>query len=374
MRTLSHNASARCWWMAALCLFGAAAGAQTLTVANFGGANAKAQQAAFYTPFEATRKNVKMRGVEYSGDLAQIASLHQSGKPEWDVVEVESADLAKGCAAGYFERVDRTSIAHASMLLPGTVQECGLGAFVWSTVMAYDNQRFAREAPKSWADFWDTQRFPGKRGLRKGVRYNLEIALLADGVHRRDVYTVLATGAGVQRALQKLEQLKPHIVWWESGAQAPQNLLDGTVVMTTAFNGRVAAANPPSSERLVIVWSDAIYEMDYWAILRGSLHKALAQDFVRFATTETAQLAFSQAIPYGPTHMEAILRYEDNRPARTRAPEAGGNAHAPVIDLSMLPSDLPSAPANLRRSLAFDARFWIQHGPALEPLFQQRLQ
>ena len=81
MRTLSHNASARCWWMAALCLFGAAAGAQTLTVANFGGANAKAQQAAFYTPFEATRKNVKVRGVEYSGDLAQIASLHQSGKP-----------------------------------------------------------------------------------------------------------------------------------------------------------------------------------------------------------------------------------------------------------------------------------------------------
>lgn len=374
MLTTTRNASAARWRMAALCLLGSAAGAQTLTVANFGGANAKAQQAAFYTPFEAIHKNAKVRAVEYSGDLAQVASMHKGGKPEWDVVEVESADLAKGCAAGYFERVDRTSIAHASMLLPGTVQECGLGAFVWSTVMAYDGQRLAKEAPKSWADFWDTKRFPGKRGLRKGVRYNLEIALLADGVHRRDVYAVLATSAGVQRALQKLEQLKPHIVWWESGAQAPQNLLDGTVVMTTAFNGRIAAANSPASERLVIVWSDAIYEMDYWAILRGSPQKALAQDFVRFATTEPAQLAFSRAIPYGPTHMEAILRYEENRPMSARAPEAGGNAHAHVIDLSMLPSNLPSAPANLRRSLAFEAKFWIQHGPALETQFQQRLQ
>jgi putative spermidine/putrescine transport system substrate-binding protein len=342
-----------------------AAHSQTLTVANFGGANASAQQLAFYTPFEAATKGAKVRGVEYTGDLAQVAAMVKRGKPEWDVVEVESADLTAGCTAGLFERIDRAAIPHTSMLLPGTVQECGLGAFVWSTVLAYDTQRFGKEGPKSWADFWDVQRFPGKRGLRKGVRYNLEIALLADGVHRRDVYSQLASEAGMARALKKLEQLKPHIVWWESGAQAPQKLLDGTVSMTTAFNGRVAAANAAGAPgRLSIVWADAIYEMDYWAIVRGTPQQALALDFLRFTTSEKAQLAFSQAIPYGPTHMGAILRYEQNRP---RSAEPGGaGSHNPLIDLSMAPSDLPSAPANLRKALGFDAGFWRIHGPALE--------
>lgn len=363
--TLVKHALAAPLYIAIAWSAGAAQG-QTLTVANFGGANAAAQQLAFYTPFEATTKGAKVRGVEYTGDLAQVKAMVERGAAQWDVVEVESTDLAAGCAAGLFVRLDRAAFPHASMLLPGTAQECGLGAFVWSTVLAFDSQRFGKDRPKTWADFWDTQRFPGKRGLRKGVRYNLEIALMADGVHRRDVYAQLASEAGMARAIKKLEQLKPHIVWWESGAQAPQKLLDGTVSMTSAFNGRVAAANAAGTPgRLSIVWTDAIYEMDYWAIVRGTPQQALALDFLRFTTSEAAQLAFSQAIPYGPTHMGAILRYEQNRP-RSAEPAGGNGSHNPLIDLSMAPSDLPSAPANLRKALGFDAGFWRTSGPALE--------
>lgn len=164
---------------------------QGLTVANFGGANGKAQEAAFIQPFKAAYKT-EARGVEYSGDLSAIRTMVNGRKNEWDVVEVESADLKAGCDAGLFERIERSNIPHAGMLLPGTVQDCGVGAFVWSTVMAYDPGRF-KEAPRSWQDFWNVQRFPGKRGLRKGPRYNMEIALMADGVHRRDVYATLAT-------------------------------------------------------------------------------------------------------------------------------------------------------------------------------------
>src|SRR5688572_580604 len=193
---------------------------QPLTVANFGGANGKAQEVAFMKPF--TRATgIAARGVEYNGELAPVRAMVDAKKIEWDVVEVESADLKAGCEAGLFEKVDRASLASATMLLPGALQECGVGAFVWSTVLAYDAGRM-KEAPRGWQDFWDVRRYPGKRGLRKGARYNMEIALMADGVNRRDVYTVLATEAGVKRALAKLEQLKPHIVWWESGSQPPQ--------------------------------------------------------------------------------------------------------------------------------------------------------
>ena len=343
----------------------AAAQAQTLTIANFGGANGKAQDVAFIQPFKQTYK-VDARGVEYSGELAAVRAVVAAGKNDWDVVEVESADLKAGCDAGLFERIERSRIPHANMLLPGTVQDCGVGAFVWSTVMAYDPAHF-KDAPKNWKDFWDVQRFPGKRGLQKGAHHNLEIALMADGVHRRDVYSVLKTEAGMNRALAKLQQLKPHIVWWESGAQPPQRLASGETTLSTAFNGRIAAANRERAAPLAICWLDAIYELDYWAIVKGTAKRDLAHSFISFATSEQAQVAFSHEIPYGPTHFNAILRYDSVRAPRT---EPG----APLTDLSMSNSDLPSAPGNMRRSLAFDPAFWAQGSAAeLEKQFAQRM-
>lgn len=339
-----------------------AAQAQPLTVANFGGANGKAQEAAFIQPFKRLAK-AEARGVEYPGDLPAIRAMVGAGKNEWDVVEVESADLKTGCEAGLFERIERSSIAHANMLLPGTVQDCGVGAFVWSTVMAYDPARF-KEAPRTWQDFWDVKRFPGKRGLRKGARYNMEIALMADGVHRRDVYDTLATEAGMRRALAKLQQLKPHIVWWEAGTQPAQRLASGETTLSTAYNGRIAAANRERAAPLAISWQDALYDLDYWVIIKGSPRRELARAFIGFATTEEAQLAFSREIPYGPTHFNAILRYDSG------APRAASSA--PVTDLSMAGSDLPSASGNMRRSLAFNASFWARSSSAaLEKQYAQ---
>ena len=342
-----------------------AAQAQPLTIANFGGANGKAQDVAFIQPFKRAHK-ADVRGVEYPGDLASIRAMVGSGRFDWDVVEVESADLKAGCEAGLFERLERTSMAHANMLLPGTVQDCGVGAFVWSIVMAYEPSRF-KETPRSWKDFWDVQRFPGKRGLRKGARYNMEIALMADGVHRRDVYATLATEAGARRALAKLAQLKPHIVWWETGAQPPQRLASGETTLSTAYNGRIAAANRERTPTpLTISWQDAVYDLDYWVILKGSPRRDLARAFISFATTDEAQLAFSREIPYGPTHFNAILRYDSGAPRPASS--------APVTDLSMANSDLPSAPGNMRRSLGFDAGFWARPSSAeLEKLYAQQM-
>ncbi|WP_187172480.1 extracellular solute-binding protein, partial [Enterococcus faecium] len=132
--------------------------------------------------------------------------------------------------------------------------------------------------PKGWADFWDVKTFPGKRGMRKGARYNLEFALMADGVPVKDVYKVLATKDGQNRAFKKLDQLKPNIQWWEAGAQPPQFLVAGDVVMSTAFNGRIDAAQR-EGKNLKVVWNGSIYDLDYWAIPKGSPNKALAEQY-----------------------------------------------------------------------------------------------
>jgi putative spermidine/putrescine transport system substrate-binding protein len=327
-----------------------------LVVANFGGANGKAQEVAFLKPF-ARESKTPVQGAEYDGDLGALRKMVQSRKVAWDVVEVESSELTIGCKEGLFEPFDKAQVKNASMLMPGSVQACGVGAFVWSTVLAY-NSAALKTAPRSWADFWDVQKFPGQRGMRKGARYNLEFALMADGVHRRDVYALLATEAGLQRALNKLQQLKPHIVWWESGAQPPKMLASGEWVMSTAYNGRISAAVADGASGLSIAWNDAIYDLDFWAIVKGSTRADLARAFVNFATTDPAQLAFSREITYGPTNYNAILSYDNGR---KRAPD---DRH--LVDLSMAPSDLPSAPGNLRRSLAFNPGYWVANGAQIE--------
>jgi putative spermidine/putrescine transport system substrate-binding protein len=163
--------------------------AQQITVVNFGGANANAQKKAYYEPFEKT--GTKVVSVEYNGEQAKIKAMVETKKVTWDVVEVESPDVARGCDEGLFEKLDYSKVGNKADFNPAAVTECGIGIFVWSTVMAYNGDKL-KDGPKTWADFWDTKKFPGKRGLRKGARYNLEFALMADGVKPAEVYKVLA--------------------------------------------------------------------------------------------------------------------------------------------------------------------------------------
>ena len=183
-----------------------------ITVVNFGGANANAQKKAFYEPFEKAG-SIKVVPVEYNGEQAKVKAMVETKKVTWDVVEVESPDVTRGCDEGLFEKIDWSKVGNKADFQPAAVHECGVGIFVWSTVMAYNGDKI-KTAPTTWADFWDLKKYPGKRGMRKGARYNLEFALMADGVKPADVYKVLATKDGADRAFKKLTALKPNIQWW----------------------------------------------------------------------------------------------------------------------------------------------------------------
>src|SRR5690606_36114439 len=161
-----------------------------------------------------------------------VKVMVDTGSVSWDVVELEMPELSRACDEGLLEEVREVpGIAQvAPELLDGALHDCGVGFFVWSTVLAYNADKLAT-APTGWGDFWDVEKFPGKRGLRKGAMYTLEFALMADGVAPDEVYTVLATQAGQDRAFAKLDELKPNIQWWEAGAQPPQYLASGDVVM-----------------------------------------------------------------------------------------------------------------------------------------------
>src|SRR5262249_37875456 len=197
----------------------------SLTVVNFGGANGAAQKKAYVEPFEKSGAG-KIVSVEYNGEQAKIKAMVEAKKVVWDVVEVESPDINRGCDEGLFEKLDWAKVGAKADYQGAAVHECGIGAFVWSTVLAYSGDK-VKKAPQSWAACWAGKDCPGKRGMRKGARYTLEFALMADGVAPADVYKVLATKQGADRAFRKMSELRPHIQWWEAGAQPPQFLVAG---------------------------------------------------------------------------------------------------------------------------------------------------
>jgi hypothetical protein len=85
--------------------------ATDLTVVNFGGANGNAQKKAYFEPFEKASGN-KVVGVEYNGEQAKIKAMVEAKNVTWDVVEVESPDVARGCDEGLFEKLDYSKIGN----------------------------------------------------------------------------------------------------------------------------------------------------------------------------------------------------------------------------------------------------------------------
>ncbi len=168
---------------------------------------------------------------------------------------------------------------------------------------------------------------------------------MADGVKTADVYKVLATKEGAERAFKKLTELKPNIQWWEAGAQPPQFLVAGDVVMTTAYNGRIDAAQR-EGKNLKITWTGGIYDLDYWVIPKGTPNLEASYDFIAFASTPEVMANQSKYIAYGPTVKAAI----------------------PLIAPDVL-KDLPTAPENTKNTLVMDAQFWGDNGEQLNKRF-----
>ena len=97
---------ARCGWRS--CCASRAMAAE-LTVVNFGGANGDAQKVAFNQPFEKETGN-KVTAVEYNGEQAKVKAMVEAKHVNWDVVEVESGDIGRGCDEGLYEKLDWSKI------------------------------------------------------------------------------------------------------------------------------------------------------------------------------------------------------------------------------------------------------------------------
>jgi putative spermidine/putrescine transport system substrate-binding protein len=310
-----------------------AAQAETLTIVSWGGAYTKSQIEAYHKPY-IKKTGVTINSEDYSGGLAEIKAQVEAGNVTWDLVDLELSDVVRGCDEGLLETIDASGLPAApdgtpaaEDFLPGTLHECGVATIIWSTIYAYDKGKFPDGGPTTMADFFDTKKFPGKRAMRKGPKPNLEFALMADGVPAAKV-------------------------WWEAGAQPPQMLADGEVVMATAYNGRIFNAVATENKPFEIVWDGQVWDLDLWGIPKGSKNKAAAIEFIKYST-DTQRLADQAAwISYGPARASSI-------------PLIGKHAEAGV---DMGPQ-MPTAPNNFKNALQNDFEWWADHQDELNERF-----
>lgn len=321
------------------------AAARDLTVVSWGGVFQDAQREVYFDPFR-QEAGIPLAEDSWDGGIGVLRTKVEAGEANnWDVVQVEAEEEALGCEEGLFEAIDPALVGGVDRYIPGSVTECGVPANVVSIVLAYDAAVFP-DGPKTWADVFDTSKFPGKRAFRSGPKMNLEFALMADGVAAADVYNVLSTPAGVDRAFAKLETIKDDIVWWTSGNQPMQLLGSGEVAFTTTYNGRVGAASAENNRDFKIMWDGNILNIDSWVILKGSPNKDAAIKLLEYLGRTDRQLEWPAKLGYGVGNVEA-------------------QAQLPA-DLA---AKLPTSPEHLAAGTNIDAAFWIRNIDALNERF-----
>ncbi|WP_051448305.1 ABC transporter substrate-binding protein [Bradyrhizobium sp. WSM1417] len=320
--------------------------ADQITIVAGGGAMQAAQREAFFEPFT-KESGIKITEDEYNYEIAKIRAMVESKSVSWDVVDQYSLYSIELCNQGLIEKVDwkKLGLDRSKFIGAEKYTDCGVPSHVSATVIAYDKDRLPN-GPKTIADLFDTQKFPGKRGLWKGFESNLEWALIADGVPIKDLYTVLRTSEGVDRAFRKLDTIKKDIIWWTSGAVPPQLLADGQVVMTSAYNGRIDDANKNSGKHFEMMWDGASLAINIWVIPKGTPHREEAYKFIAFAASPRAQADLTRYITYSSLNSDAMA----------------------LVDPAIL-ARLPTAPDHLEKLIMPDPTFRAEKGAELRQRF-----
>ncbi len=311
-----------------------------INITSWGGAWSASIKAAWTDPYtEETGQEFNF--IDYNGGVAELRAQQEAGNVTWDIVDMIPAETTIACDEGLLEEIEISNPEEWFDTHP-----CGVGGVVWATVMAYKDPTFPDEKPSAVADFWDFDRFPGKRGLRKVAEVNLEWALIADGVAVADVYEVLGTEEGIERAFAKLDQVKDKSVWWEAGAQAPQILVDGEAAITSAYNGRIYNAYKNENQPLSIMWDSQVWDIGYMTIAKGAPNVEAAKEFLlgAYASPEY-QGRITYHIAYGPM-LKPVADFVD--------PEVSG--HLPTDNIN-------------EHSVQYDYLFWSDHRDELQERF-----
>lgn len=322
---------------------------KSLTIASWGGSYQDAQSKALFEPYEKNTGNTVNQ--ETYGGMSDVRLQVTSGQVTLDVVVSGSGSAERAGEEGLLETLDY-DVIDVSQFAPSTYSDYCVGGDLFSVVAAWNTDKYGQDGPQNWADFFDTEKFPGSRAYRGTVAGALEVAMMADGVAPEDVYKELDSEEGIERALNKIRELKPNIaVFWTSGAQHAQLMKDGEVDMTTGWNGRFDNAKADGA-KVAYTFNQGLLDYDCFAIPKGAPNKDLAMQFIAEISKAEYQDALPEYITYGPTNLAAFDT------GRISADVAAG---------------LPSSPENMENQLPISLAWYSKWEVTAAEMYQEMI-
>lgn len=298
----------------------AAAQSTEVVMQDPGGGYGEALRKVMYDPFTA-ETGINVITVQEARSGPKIKAQVEAGKVDWDltfIFDQETKLLGDCCLADidYDKLSDEAKVTLAAM--PDNLKRPkGVALQVIGVGLVYNKEKYTGDnVPANWADFWNVEKFPGKRCMPAWPRFVMEAALMADGVAKEDLYPL-----DMDRALKKIAEIKPHVSkWWTTSAQPPQLLLDGEADMCMAYTGsmsKLALEGAP----IELSWDQGFIYYDFFSIPKGgpNYENALKLLSWRLEAKRAAELTstFPVALP-SPVVFEAsdrnISRYWANNP------------------------------------------------------------
>ena len=280
-------------------------GTGEVVITSGGGTWEDAQRKAFFDPFQ---RDTGIKVVLVPEDHAKLLASVKTGVPEADLTSINAGELGGFDRQGAVDEIDyglfdKATIDNISAPLKN---KKGVGAILYSIAVGYNTQKYppGKAQPANWVDFYDLAKFPGPRGLSNCAKIIdgglLEGAIMGDGVPADKVYPI-----DMNRAFAKLEKIKPSVkLWWEAGAAAPQALVNGEVDISSAYNGRIFAAQQKGAP-VAMSWDQSLIQYDYWIVMKNAPNKANAMKFLAYISEAKPQAEFAKAISYGPVNNKA---------------------------------------------------------------------
>jgi len=339
--------------------------ADEMTIVSWGGAYSNSQLKAYHEPYSELTGVTIINDESSAEAVAKMRAMDEAGNVTWDVVDVVASDAIRLCDEGLALEIDfDEQLASAPDGTPASedfgdllVSDCFIPQIVYSTTFGYrtDIAEWNGNTPEDICAVFDTETFPGKRALEKRPINNVEWALLCDGVAKEEVYDMLETDEGVERALAKLGTIKDDVIWWSAGAETPQLLADGEVVIGSTYNGRLFSVIEEQDQPVAMLWDAQVFDLDGWVIPEGLSEERMnrALHYIRFAT-DTQRLADqAKYISYGPAR-------------ESSAPLVGQHAD---LGIDMAPH-MPTDPENAENTFLYNYEWWADNRDDFDAKFQ----
>lgn len=292
--------------LAAPAIIPPAKAATGLTVLISGGLFADGNMEAFVKPFEAMT-GIAVNPVREQMNLAKMKLKVESNNVDFDVCHISAQAGAIAARNGYLQELDYSQFDSAEMegIAPSGRKPWGVSSFYYAFVLCANRQLYkGASMPASWADFWDTKRFPGPRVLHSGdngADGPWEFALLADGVTADKLYPL-----DLDRAYRSLDKIKPHIrKWWKVGSEAQQLFHDNVAHIGENFEGR-AIAMQDEGKPIELIWNQGKLAWNYWAIPKGAPNAENAKKFIAFAIRGEQQAILARRTGTAPSNTRAL--------------------------------------------------------------------